>query len=205
MNEEMSGFPLSGSNSQDCEIICRKVISSPFAIIAPHGGGIEPGTSELAESIAHKGYHLYCFLGKRYANNQDLHVKSTFFDEPEALELLAEVEVCLALHGCEGDEELIYIGGLNNKLILLTTCMLLQHGFQVKDAPKALAAKSPKNICNRCLGKKGLQLELSYGLRKSMFENVDRRQGREKVTQVFYRFVEAVDKALRGYRQIFFN
>ena len=37
------------------------------AIIAPHGGRIEPGTSELAEAIAGDDFSLYCFegLGKR--------------------------------------------------------------------------------------------------------------------------------------------
>ncbi|MDO9574582.1 MAG: poly-gamma-glutamate hydrolase family protein, partial [Candidatus Contubernalis sp.] len=120
-------------------------------------------------------------------------------DEPRALKLLARAEACLALHGREGDEEIVYIGGLNQKLTLLTTGMLIQYGFGVKEAPEALAAKSPKNICNRCTGGKGLQLELSYGLRKSMFENVDRRKGREKVTKVFHRFVEAVDRALEEY------
>lgn len=192
---------ISRLNRQDYDILCREVEGSQIAVIAPHGGGIEPGTGELADCIAGTGYHFYCFLGRKYKDNQNLHVKSILFDEPRALDLVEKTETCLALHGCEGEEEVVYIGGLNKNLFLLTSEMLKQYGFQVKIAPVSMGAKSQKNICNRCSGGKGIQLELSYGLRKSMFENVDRRKGREKVNQGFYRFVEAVHRALEKYVQ----
>ena len=37
--------------------------NSGWLIIAPHGGGIEPGTSELAAAIARFNYSLYTFEG----------------------------------------------------------------------------------------------------------------------------------------------
>ena len=186
-------------NKQDFDIICREVKGARLAVISPHGGGVEPGTSELAEEIAGSSYHLYCFLGRKYEDNQELHVKSTLFDEPRALSLLKKAETCLSLHGCQEEEEIVYIGGLNKKLYLLTCEILTQNGFQVINAPDSMGAKSLTHICNRCSGGKGLQLELSYGLRKNMFENVDRRKGREKVTPVFHCFVESVRKALKRY------
>ena len=55
---------------------------SPVAIIAPHGGGIEPGTSELAQAIAGDNFSYYCFESVRLAENKQLHIASHRFDEP---------------------------------------------------------------------------------------------------------------------------
>jgi phage replication-related protein YjqB (UPF0714/DUF867 family) len=52
------------------------------AVIAPHGGGIEPGTSELATAIAGDDFSLYLFEGLKSAGNGELHITSTNFDEP---------------------------------------------------------------------------------------------------------------------------
>ena len=53
-----------------------------FVVIAPHGGGIEPGTSEIANAIAGLNYSLYTFDGIRLSGNELLHITSTLFDEP---------------------------------------------------------------------------------------------------------------------------
>ena len=39
------------SSGIDFRILVRRARTA-FAIVAPHGGGIEPGTSEIADSIA---------------------------------------------------------------------------------------------------------------------------------------------------------
>ena len=55
---------------------------SPIVIIAPHGGAIEPGTSEIAAAIARNSYSLYCFEGlKPDRPHADLHITSERFDE----------------------------------------------------------------------------------------------------------------------------
>ena len=56
---------------------------SAYAIIAPHGGGIEPGTTELAEAIARNDFSFYTFEGKKRTSNRDLHLTATRFDEPD--------------------------------------------------------------------------------------------------------------------------
>src|SRR5579862_3424082 len=67
---------------------------SPVVIIAPHGGRIEHGTSELARSIAADDYGFYAFEGyKARGQNRDLHVTSHRFDEPQGLALVARAEV----------------------------------------------------------------------------------------------------------------
>jgi phage replication-related protein YjqB (UPF0714/DUF867 family) len=40
-------------------------LETSAAIIAPHGGMIEPGTSDIAAAIAGNDYGLYCFEGLR--------------------------------------------------------------------------------------------------------------------------------------------
>ena len=51
-----------------------------------HGGGIEPGTTELARRVANIGeYDFYTFEGLMPKHNERLHITSTVFDEPTLL------------------------------------------------------------------------------------------------------------------------
>jgi phage replication-related protein YjqB (UPF0714/DUF867 family) len=72
-----------------------RVLSRPrkarIAIIAPHGGKIEPGTSEIARKIAGADFSFYAFEGRKKQHNKSLHITSTRFDEP----------ICLALIGAQ--------------------------------------------------------------------------------------------------------
>lgn len=56
--------------------------NSSVAIIAPHGGWIEPGTSEIGAAVAGDDCNLYCFEGLRNRPHGDLHITSHRFDEP---------------------------------------------------------------------------------------------------------------------------
>lgn len=71
----------------DFRILVRRAMSA-FALVAPHGGGIEPGTSEIADGIAALEWSLYAFEGLKPSGNADLHITSTRFDEPMCLELV---------------------------------------------------------------------------------------------------------------------
>ena len=44
-------------------IINNRNIDSEIAIMAPHGGGIEPGTIDIADEIAGKDFLFYSFSG----------------------------------------------------------------------------------------------------------------------------------------------
>ncbi len=73
----------------DYEIEVHRHTASPVAIIAPHGGGIERGTSEIARGIAGEDFNLYVFEGlKSSGNYAALHLTSRHFDEPACLELI---------------------------------------------------------------------------------------------------------------------
>ena len=63
---------------------------SGIAVIAPHGGRIERGTSEVARAIAGEDLDLYLFEGCLPSLNfETLHLTSRHFDEPRALGLIA--------------------------------------------------------------------------------------------------------------------
>ncbi len=171
---------------------------SPIAVIAPHGGGIEPGTSELARAVAGEEFSLYCFEGRKTDGNEALHITSTCFDEPQCLAIVAASDIVLALHGSAEQEEIVHVGGRDAQLARRLCESLNAAGFAAQldhtaDHPGRLAA----NICNRGRSGRGCQLELSNGLRLTLFEGLKRRQ-REHTTAQFEALVAAVRTLLLG-------
>ncbi|MES2191290.1 MAG: poly-gamma-glutamate hydrolase family protein [Pseudomonadota bacterium] len=62
-----------------------------IAVVAPHGGTIEPPTSQIASDIAGQEFSCYLFEGIRKSNNyKTLHLTSEYFDERKCLELIAD-------------------------------------------------------------------------------------------------------------------
>ena len=86
----------------DYQISVRRA-GDAFAIVAPHGGGIEPGTSEIADAIAAGEFSFYAFEGLKSSGNTDLHITSTRFDEPMCLTLIRQSDIVLTLHGEDSD------------------------------------------------------------------------------------------------------
>jgi phage replication-related protein YjqB (UPF0714/DUF867 family) len=170
--------------------------SSGVAVIAPHGGGIEPGTVELAEAIAGDVHSLYCFEGIKNTANAGLHITSGYFDEPKGADIVKRSEAVLALHGCRGREEAVYVGGLDTDLREKIRISLMQAGFNVELSPRPeLRGQGEQNICNRCKGGRGVQLEISRGLRERMFKDLT-REGRKSKTTIFYAFVSILRDVL---------
>lgn len=152
---------------------------SNVAIVAIHGGKIEKGTTELAYALAsHNNYNYYSFLGLKSTNNFSLHVSSDKFAETYALEIVSKSKRTLSIHGCAGAEEFTYIGGRDTKLADRIKESLTKYGFTIKkDNPKDLAGISPDNIVNRNIDERGVQLEISEGLRtKFLSDNDDNLQ-----------------------------
>ncbi|WP_080872713.1 poly-gamma-glutamate hydrolase family protein [Oceanobacillus timonensis] len=171
------------------------------AFIAIHGGGIEPGTTELAEQLASAGeYTFYSFQGTKAANNTELHIDSTNFDEPEALDLVSDSFYTVSLHGYEDElEKHTYLGGLDEALAQSMEKELKNAGFSVSDAPKELNGKEKDNIVNQNRQKKGIQLEISTAQRQAFFEDGDfSSENRDNRTEEFYDYIEAVGRALGG-------
>jgi phage replication-related protein YjqB (UPF0714/DUF867 family) len=168
-------------------------------VIAPHGGGIELGTSELAEAIAGDDFSLYAFEGIKAAGNGDLHITSTRFDEPKCLALVRVSPQAIAIHGEQSEPQTVFLGGLEAETLARLRHSLTASGFRVEihDNP-ALQGRNTANICNRGQNSSGIQLELSQGLRRSFFESLSTKYGRQTKTESFDRFVAAVRRGCRS-------
>ena len=179
--------------------IWHQKINSPIAIVAPHGGGIEPGTSEIARSIAGDDFSCYLFEGTKNKDNKKyLHITSTNFDEPQGVEMCGNSELVLAIHGARDNDASVYVGGRNEGLKMRTIQNLSNEGFNAREDTTDHSGRDAKNICNRCRSKKGLQLEISEGLRKKMFSGLARK-GLKSTTPVFDNFVASIRSVLREY------
>ncbi len=150
---------------RDYRIRANRRAHSPVLIVAPHGGMIEVGTSEIAHSVAGVEYSLFSFEGlKAKGANRDLHLTSHQFDHPECLAMAARSEIVLAVHGCLG-ESLIHVGGLDTELTVRLARHLRADGFDVNAASEKYPGRHPLNICNRGSREMGAQLEVTYDLR----------------------------------------
>jgi phage replication-related protein YjqB (UPF0714/DUF867 family) len=165
--------------------------ASPILIAAPHGGGIEPGTSEVAAALAGEAHALYVFEGYKGEENQRLHVTSTRFNDPRLNDLLEETEFVAAVHGCREDQPLVYVGGLHEAWVQHAISLLGRAGFFAKQDKSHHAGRYPANLCNRGRSGMGVQLELSRGLRRQMFASLT-HTGRQYPTSILQQFVTAL-------------
>jgi phage replication-related protein YjqB (UPF0714/DUF867 family) len=157
-------------------------------IMAPHGGKIEPMTSEIAEAIAKDDYSFYSFEGLKTDGNSVLHIESHLFDEPCALKAIEKADLVVTVHGqLNHKEEFIMVGGLHVDLRSEIRRGLEAAGFQTRPPTEGLQGIDPDNICNRGRWKGGVQLEVSRKVRDSLRMAPDRLQG----------FADVVRKAIR--------
>lgn len=179
--------------------------SHPVLSIAPHGGGIECGTSELALLVSQKlNCNFFTFKGQLPSGNSRLHVTSSRYNDQLALALTKQVNYTISIHGYRDTEEAsTYIGGTNEQLKSLIKKHLKSRGFKVLEAPKHLAGKSRRNINNKNRFKSSVQLELSTKLRKSFFSNDNYsreiRENRQKWRAGMYEYAQAIEWAMREY------
>ena len=156
----------------DFTVCVMRRTRSSVAILAPHGGGIEAGTSEIARAIAGEELNLYLFEGIRPSGNYAaLHLRSHRFDEPRCLELLSCCDHVVAIHGCRGDRRQVLLGGLDEELKGLIAGAIAGAGIDARLTGHPFPAVDPMNICNRGRRSAGVQIELTTALR---LEELDR-------------------------------
>ncbi|AWZ09024.1 MULTISPECIES: poly-gamma-glutamate hydrolase family protein [unclassified Streptomyces] len=131
---------------------------SSTAIIAPHGGGIEAGTSELCLAVA--GYKPFdantdpaaaavagvpqrdYWMFEALANSSAQHVTSTLCDDPAALAVCGSNLYAVSLHGFTPDDaptaKQILIGGRDQRLKRNLAAAFAQHGFTTGHSDPAL-------------------------------------------------------------------
>ena len=144
---------------------------APVSVFAIHGGAIEPGSSEIASSLAGDSWNFYLFEGISESSNRRLHITSAQFDEPRALALAnARVDFCISVHGFNDGSEIdkICLGGLNAKLKSSFVSLATRESFPAQlDSCENLRGEDMSNIVNLCK-QQGLQLEISRSLRDKL-------------------------------------
>lgn len=186
-------------------LLNHKDRKASFLIFTPHGGGIEPGTTEICEWFNRNGFSFYSFTG-RGKNCKELHITSTHFDEPTLIKYLAKHNRSISFHGMTDYMKKkfkadIFIGGLDAKLRESIKNNLQRNGYSVatsKDFPRSnLAAHDHCNVTNKCVEGRGVQIELSETIRKSFFKNDYRyKKGRTRTTGIFDNFCKVIKGTL---------
>lgn len=169
---------------------------SGWLVVAPHAGGIEPGTSEIALAIAGTDHSFYLFEGMKTSGNDILHIASTRFDDPALLDLLRQSGRVITVHGCTGAGEMIFIGGRDENSAALILESLLHAGIDGRRAGTiSFRGADPRNVCNRNRTGSGVQLEFSEGLRSRLFRDLT-RAGRLSPTPLFLDVVRSIRRAM---------
>jgi phage replication-related protein YjqB (UPF0714/DUF867 family) len=144
--EELAANEQEGSDFQVRFRACR----GATAVIAPHGGGVEPGTSELADAMAGSDLSSYTLEGIKKSDNAVLHITSRLFDEPQGVALVAASPAVVALHGEDSEDPVVFIGGLDKELGARIRASLESEGFVVRTHDNSnLQGFDNDNICDR--------------------------------------------------------
>ncbi|MBM3093007.1 replication protein [Ensifer sp. T173] len=166
--------------------------NSSICVLAPHGGKIELGTSDLARAVAGNRLSYYLFEGRKPKANRDLHVTSANFNQPQAIAVVESSDVALAMHGCEGDGEVIYLGGRHSKLAASIAKALSNRGFSVGTHKNpSLQGIDRSNIFNRGKLGMGVQFEITQALRVRLTD----KKGQLKAPSL-KDFVDAINEGL---------
>ncbi len=163
-------------------------LGTPQVILAPHGGWIELGTSEIAEAIAGMDLSFYAFEAMRDGPHGDYHITSHHFDEPEAIDLIGKSRIAVAVHGRQNEgREVVWMGGRATALRDVIGASLRGAGFEA-EINERLPGLDRANICNRTLSGKGVQLEIPRSLRDRLVCE----------TSLMHAFCQAVRNAIQS-------
>ncbi len=182
LNEDPSDFSIS-TREHDPSVL----------ILAIHGGGIEPGTSELAREIA-ENRSLYLFEGLKSAGNAALHLTSSHFDETKAVQMVKGHSNVISLHGYGSDDKKIKIGGTDRERAELLTDVLKRHGYPavLLGTNDKYAGVSPNNLANQSSSGLSIQIEMSTGFRKSLFDTFTLKSRASAQNGTFYQFTKTI-------------
>ncbi|WP_189453253.1 poly-gamma-glutamate hydrolase family protein [Streptomyces abikoensis] len=164
------------------------------SVVAPHGGNLEDGTSELCLAVAGYApedpmtrygsgggpaydYWMFDVLATDSRAVQQMHVTSTHCDDPAALAIVGGSRHAVSVHGCKnpggsGTQKLVQIGGRDKdakKYLYDALRARLGTSVALTLPTGGLDGDEPLNICNRTYSGAGAQLEISTELRRAMF------------------------------------
>jgi phage replication-related protein YjqB (UPF0714/DUF867 family) len=177
-------------------------------LIAPHGGGIEPGTSEIMKAVAELGgWAWYEFAGfLRQSNKDSLHIASPYFDEPTLMRLLPRTAFVTSFHGAgDAGTPLVYVGGAwargRESMIASINAASKKHGIHATDAVEHRDAGKFRglgdtNITNRGKLGEGIQLEFSREARNLVFPPNASREARGRRSKLLRPLAVSIQGAL---------
>lgn len=170
--------------------IVSKQKNNNFLFVAPHGGNIEPGTSEIVKALSKNIFSYYLFEGTKVKemHNVVLHLTSSHFDEPKLTKMLLRSNTTITIHGYGWDNksEAVIVGGLDYILIKKIKFNFKKYGFKIKNS-KIFRGDNKKNICNKGISQKGVQLEINRILRRNLIKDKNKMK----------MFVESIYEAIK--------
>jgi phage replication-related protein YjqB (UPF0714/DUF867 family) len=125
----------------------------------------------MAVAIAADDHCLYLFEGRKPTGNWDLHITSTRFDEPRCLALISGCDRVVAVHGWQGEDESVYIGGLDPLRDSIQSHLEAVGIATGIHADPNMQGTNSNNICNRGRLGRGVQLEITSALRARFRRN----------------------------------
>lgn len=197
------GYSCAGSPNLVYSTLCREGASydvslaatapdMTMAVIAPHGGGIEPNTDDIALGLAAElGLPHFVFVahaadscldkygGPERSNHRALHITSVHFNDARAESLMRSVNRGIAIHGHGGPNK-ICVGGITPALRTAFKSYYDSYARQYSpsgataviataDADCAgITGTAAANISNRSRVGAGLQLEMSATFRAEL-------------------------------------
>lgn len=180
---------------------------SSVTVVAPHGGLIESGTSELARSLAGEKYNLFDFQALSQTGARKGHVTSTNFREPRLSKMLETSRICVSFHRMRDRHKTVYLGGNNSKLKALVASNLAKAGFLCDSDPPRLKGKSKRNFVNLAR-EAGLQIEIPGAFALELMPDLYRSkpgsrplkyEPEKKRSERYREFVQVLDSAIAAY------
>jgi phage replication-related protein YjqB (UPF0714/DUF867 family) len=191
-------------------------------IMAPHGGSIESGTTELAlatagfvknfngDTYTSVTYDYFIFNGTNPKDeNGKLHVTASHYDDTDANKLVSNSIISFAFHGCTDLQpnessgkgyQACLIGGRDQVLKEILEAQLMTAGFNAFiTSQDVLDGSLAENIINKNKRKRGAQVEMTTSLRKSFYTKHNRKDRRKNTTPDFWLFVNAIRASIEEY------
>lgn len=177
-------------------------------LAAPHGGGIEPGSSEIMRAVADLGgWAWYEFAGfLRQRNKECLHIPSTQFDEPTLQKMLPRSGFVVAFHGAsDSSEPAVYVGGAwtegRRLMVESINDSFERHHIRARDAftegiAEHFRGEDAANITNRGKRGEGIQLEFSRRARDLLFPPDCSREARGRRSARLRPLAASIHKAI---------
>ncbi|MDF7812278.1 poly-gamma-glutamate hydrolase family protein [Hymenobacter sp. YC55] len=192
-------------------------------IMAPHGGSIESGTTELTLATAgftngfngqpttSDTYDYFIFNGiNPNKENGKLHVTASRYNDPVATALVKTSLISLSFHGCTDEQpnestgigyKACLIGGVDRLFKELLEAQLSGAGFNAYITNQnMLDGNLPKNIINKNKRQAGAQFELTTSFRASLHGINSRSKRRTTTNTDFWLFVNTIRESIEQYK-----